>query len=111
MIQAIGKLTVPVPGTPVRATSGQSNPAANLICHGFLFQALPTNTGKVYIGVAGMDKAALSDVLAILPVPTSNLLPTFSAAVTIAPNALRLEQLYLDADNPDEGAICTILVT
>ncbi len=110
MIQAIGKLIVPSPGTPVRATSGQTNPAANLRCHGFLFQALPANLGKIYIGTLGLDKSSLANVLAILAVPTANLLPTFSAAVTISTNSLSLEEIYLDADFSNEGALCTILV-
>ncbi len=110
MIQAIGKLLVASPGTLVRATSGQPDPAANLRCHGFLFQALPGNLGKVYIGGPGLVRASLADVLAILAIPTTNLLPTFSAAVTISTNSLSLEGIYLDADFSNEGALCTILV-
>lgn len=110
MIQAIGVLRVAVPGTPVRATSGQANPAENLRCHGVLFQALPTNTGVVYVGDQALTPGAFTGVFGMLAIPTTNLLPSFSAAVTISTNSLSLEDFYLDAAVANDGAICTILV-
>lgn len=109
MIASIGKLTVAIPGTKVRVTSGELDPNESLQCHGVLFQALPTNTGKVYIGTAALNAGTLLGVLAILPIPTVNQLPTFSAALTISPNAIALQQLYIDADNADDGVLVTIL--
>jgi hypothetical protein len=116
MIQALGKITVPTPGTPVQVTINlpdEGNPAIPPYtrCHGILVQALPTNGGNVYVGTSAMDAVALSGVFAILGVPTANFLPTFSAALTITPNGLMASDFYLDADVNDEGAIVTILVT
>lgn len=110
MIQALGKITVPVPGTPVQAAAGLAAEERQLKCHAVLFQALPTNVGKVYIGLAGMNKSTLVGVYAVLAVPTANQLPTFSAALTWSANGLPLSSFYVDADDVDEGALCTILV-
>ena len=56
MIRAYAKITVPVPGTPVRVTVNESNPAASQGCHGVLIQVLKTNAGAVYVecGVSGV---------------------------------------------------------
>lgn len=109
-IEARGKLSVPTPGTPVRVTAAEANPAETIRVHGYLFQTLPGNTGKMYIGKANLDRTTLVGVLAILAIPTTNLLPTFSAAITWSANGLMLEELYVDADVANEGVLCTVLV-
>lgn len=97
---ANGKTLVTVAGTPVQlATSGYQP------IHAFLIEVLPTNTGRIYVGLAGMNKTTFVGVLAILAVPTANLLPTFSAAITIAPNGLHMEDLWIDAEVNGEGII------
>lgn len=111
MIGALGPLTVPTPGTPVSVSTllpaNKHQP-----CHGILFQALPTNTGKVYVGNRTLDSSTLVGCYAILAIPTTNQLPTFSAALTIAPNGLDAAQtFFVDADNADDGVLVTILVT
>lgn len=109
---ARGAFTVTTPGTPVPITapstgSGTGGNPFNI--HGVLFQALPTNTGKVYVGLAGMNKATYVGVLAILPIPTENFLPAFSTSLTIAPNALILTQFAIDADNASDGVLVSAL--
>lgn len=112
MIDTVGTpLTVPVPGTLVRVTSLRPNPAAHVGVHGIMFQARPANVGRVYIGRATMNRGALTDTYAVIPVPTLNFLPTFSIALTIAPNALPLEDFYVDADNVGDGVLVTFLVS
>lgn len=111
MIRPVAKILVATAGTPVQATSQEPDPTKPVVIHGILVQALPTNQGHVYIGTATMDKDTLADVFAILATPTANFLPTFSAALTIAPNGLSLNQFWIDADNNDDGALVTILVT
>lgn len=116
MIQALGKIVVVTPGTPVAVTSllpPEGNPAQVQYtrCHGILVQALPTNGGNIYIGDSELDAATLAHCFAILGVPTANFLPTFSAALTITPNGLMASDFYLDADVNGEGALVTILVT
>ena len=105
-----GKVVVPTPGTPVRATAANTTPSKHVACHGIMFQVLPTNAGKVYIGRANMDKTAYTGLFAILVAPSASQLPNFSAAITQAPNALGVEEFYIDADVAGEGVIVTILV-
>ena len=111
MIQAYAKITVAVPGTPERVTKGESNPAATQGCHGVLIQALPTNTGKIYIGTSAMSKAAFTGLFAMLAVPNTNFIPSFSAALTLSPSAIQLRDLYIDADVATDGVIVTALIT
>jgi hypothetical protein len=75
-----------------------------------MFEVLPTNVGRVYIGAPTMDRATYTDLYAILAIPTDNFLPTFSVALTIAPNALCLNDFYIDADESGDGVIVTYLV-
>lgn len=117
MIQPVGKFVVTTPGTLVSAMSQAADQSKPGICHGVMFQALPTNQGLVYIGTAAMVRATLANVYAILSIPTQDSngniisLPTFSAALTIAPNGLALSAFYLDADVANDGVLITILVT
>jgi len=105
-----GRVVVPVPGTPVRVTAANADPRQHVACHGIMFQVLPTNTGRVYVGGAQLDRVAVTNVFAMLPAPSSTQLPNFSAAITQAPNALGVEEFWIDADNAGEGVIVTILI-
>lgn len=102
---------VSVPGTLVQATSLEPDPAKPLSCHGVLFQTLPTNTGRVFIGTRNLVRATLAQCFAWLPIPTVNQAPSFSVALTIAPNGLKLNDYWVDADVANDGVIVTILVT
>lgn len=106
----IGAIAVPTPGTPVRATSTQTLPAEKFSCHGVLIQAMPLNTGRIYIGRATMNKATLANLFAVLAIPTDHTIPSFTAALTIAPNSVNLSDIYLDADVAAEGALVSVLV-
>ena len=110
MLTAIGPLTPSAPGTPVRFTSTQANPSEKFACHGVLAQAMPANTGKVYIGLSTMNKSTLANVVAVLAIPTDNTIPSFTAALTLSPNAVNLSDLYLDADVASNGAIVSVLI-
>lgn len=111
MNRPVGRLIVAVPGTLVQATSLEPDPTKPLSCHAVLFQALPTNTGRVYVGTWQLERAALANCFAWLPIPTVNQAPSFSVALTIAPNALKLNDYWIDADVAGDGVIATILVT
>lgn len=105
---ALGKIPVPVAGTPVAVPVPPSiNPPS---CHAVIIEALPGNTGKIYIGLVGLNKTTLAQVLVVLPIPTVNLLPTFSIALTVAGNAINLGQFYVDADISGEGVLISALV-
>jgi hypothetical protein len=105
---ATGKIAVASAGTPVNVpvpSFGWAGPAQPVLStvHAFIIQALSTNAGKIYVGVAGLNKTTLAGVLVVLPVPTVNLIPTFSVSVTEGANALSLSDLWIDADNSGEG--------
>ena len=110
MIRPVARLVVAVPGTLVRATSQEADPDKHIAIHGVMFQALPTNVGIVYIGTSALVRATFTNCFAYLPVPTTNQAPTFSAALTIAPNGLALGQYYIDADNAGDGVLVTVLI-
>ena len=115
MIGCKGAVRVGTPGTPVQITApatGSGNGGNPYNIHGVLFQALPGNTGKVYIGLAGLDIADTDNypgVAAILPIPTTNFLASFSTSLTIAPNALVLTEFWIDADSAEDGVLVTWL--
>ena len=109
MISALGAVTVPTPGTPVRATINRADPSKPIPCHGIMFEALPANTGFVYIGQQNMNRSTLEGVYAVIPVPSTNILPSFSTALTLAPNGLGAHLFWVDADNPTDGVLVTFL--
>jgi hypothetical protein len=112
MIQILGKLIVPTPGTPVRATSMLSpEEAPRFTCHGVLFQAMASNTGKVYIGKDSMNKSTLADCAAVLAIPTANIIPGFGISHYLAPAAVDISELWIDADQANEGVLITVLIT
>ena len=110
MIQALGKLQ-PTPGTPLRATQNITPlPGQRYAVHGVMLQALPTNVGKVYIGKQTLNRAAYSDLYAVLAIPAGAALPSFSTALTLAPNAINLADFWVDVDTAGDGVIVTVLV-
>jgi hypothetical protein len=109
LLLSLGATRVPTPGTPVALVlpaDFRDQPK----CHAFLIQALPTNTGKVYIGGATLNKSTYVGVHSILPVPTTNLLPTLSVSVAQASNGLTLDTLRFDADIATDGVLISVLV-
>lgn len=107
----LGRITVATSGTPVRATVNEGNPAARHAAHSILFERdVTTETGKVYI----LDRedaviATRVGVLAVLAIPTDNLLPSFSLTVTSSPNGFDTADFWVDADNDGEGCIVSVI--
>src|SRR5512146_2093733 len=99
---SLGQITAS--GTNVRITSNQSDPTARVPCHSFLIEVLPTNTGRTYVGSATMNRTTLVGVYAVLAVPTSNLLPTFTA------NHFNLADVYITTDTQGEGVLASYVV-
>lgn len=113
MLKVFGPLVVATPGTPVRASvlvTAPDNPASYKV-HAVLMQARPSNVGKVYIGMLGLNRATLAGVATVLAIPTANSLAAFSVAHTISPAGVDLSDLWLDADNAGDGVLLTVLVT
>ncbi len=98
-IQALGKVAVPVPGTPVRVYAGSPAVRGKSI----VVQALAANAGPVFIGTAGMLKATGAAVSAQLAASASI---SFDAQEG---NPLNPEQLYVDANNAGDGIYVTVV--
>lgn len=111
----LGRVNVAAAGTPARATANQSDPTKRIAAHGIMFEVWPTNVGLTYVGTEGMNKTTGFNVLAVLPLPSldSNgdpvFLPTFSLALTIAPNGLNPADFYIDADDNNAGLLVSVL--
>lgn len=98
------------PGTLIRLTRGQPNPAEKFAIHGILVQACKANVGRTYIGGPALDRATEADVIATLAIPTANSIPSFAAALTLSPNGLNLADYYFDADTAQDGVKVTVII-
>ena len=108
---SIGKITVTTAGTPVRLTSTQSDATARYPCHALLVQQIPGNTGRLVLGVSGMNSSTYAGCLALLGVPTNTILPSANGGITHAPNAFNLADFYLDASVSGEGGLVSVLIS
>lgn len=105
---SLGRILVPVAGTPRQLpVPAAINPPS---CHAVIIESLSGNTGKVYIGVAGLNKTTLDGCLIVLPIPTANTLPTFSIALAAGANAIRLSDLWFDVDVGGDGVLVSALI-
>lgn len=112
MYLALGPARVTSAGTPIVLTVVL--PASyqdQFPFHAIMLQALPSNTGQIYIGSPGLNKSTYAACGTILAPYTVIPLHTFSAALTIAPNGLAMKSFVIDADNSDEGVLVSILRT
>jgi len=109
---AIGPIVTPSPIAAVNAASNIPGYSASrpVPCHAIMFQTLLTNLGRVYIGRPDMDPTTMEGVFCALGVPTINLTPNFSVAITLAPNALNLGDYWVMSDLAGEGIFGTYLV-
>lgn len=111
MIVSLGPLRVTQPGSPQRVTVNLQKPLERYAVHGVLLQVLPTNAGKIYVGNSELNRATFVGLYGMLAIPTANVLPTFSAALTLSPNAINLTDMFIDADQNNDGVIVSVLVT
>ena len=108
-LRSLGQVTTNA-GTPIRLTTNESDATAHLACHSFMCEALQGNTGRVYIGSADMVRATGVGVYAVIPIPTDTVLPAFTATISFLPNALVMNELFLDVDVNGEGVLVSYLV-
>jgi len=106
-----GKIIVVTPGTIVRVTSLLPDPEKHYPCHAVMFQVLPENTGRIYIGSVNMSRTARTRLFAMLGVPTVNFIPAYNASHTISPNGFKMNIFYVDADVGGDGVIIADIVT
>jgi len=109
MLRPLGKIN-PTPGTPVAVVSllppsGYPEPV-----HGVLIQARRANVGYAFVGNRDMVAATDEGLYAQLAVPTVNTIPSFTAALTLAPNAINLADLYIDVITLGDGVIVSVLI-
>ena len=100
------KVLVPTPGTPVPLSTSIHT------AHSIQVQPILANAGSVYVGIGGLVKGTLVNVMAVLPKPsssTSGPLPPWSAANEAASNGISVQEVFIDADNANDGVIVTII--
>jgi hypothetical protein len=112
MIQSLGYVTLPSPPTPTRATANRTDPTLRVATQALIFQALPTNTGKIYVGTASMNTTTGVGVFGVIPAPTdatTGPFPSWSPSLPVVPAALNAGEFYIDGDNGGEGVIVTLV--
>lgn len=120
MTQTIGKITVPVAGTPIQlsaqATFQEALTELGLSTvfvkvHAIHFQALPTNSGNVYLGKSALVKASYTRVGYTFLTPTDTYLPAFGITDDATAAGVDCSAIWLDADVSGNGLSVMIEVT
>lgn len=98
--RSFGKISVPAPGTPVRVTSDTT-----IRAHRIRFAVAIGETGRVFLGVQGMNKATGAGV-------AKEFWPTGAGGgvadelvIESAAGELRPSDYYVDANSAGEGLI------
>jgi len=99
-----GPVKVAVPGTPVQLTaqlvaSGECLLGDPVAVNKISVVSLPSNTGAVYVGIAGMNKSTMHGVLFTFSAGNMGWQITNNEAA----NTYRFDQMYVDADVAGEG--------
>jgi hypothetical protein len=97
---------VPTPGKPVRVVPIQTN------CNAIYFEVLPTNTGKIYIGLSNLVSSTLVGALRVLLPPPANpqFLDSWYAQGRTAMGPIDASTIFIDSDNANEGVMISYLV-
>ena len=100
----IGAVTVPSPGTPVQlisvlVTAGICLAGESVPVNKATITSLPTNTGNVYLGIAGMNKTTLTGVLYVFT--SANV--SWPLTNNVGLNTYQFDGLYVDVDVAGEG--------
>jgi len=98
--KSLARITVATPGTPVQITVNEAVPGAQVGTHSILFERDdPNDTGLIYVGrSSSMVRATLFDVIAILPAPSTGVLPSITITLTPGMNSLNAADFFVDAD-------------
>jgi hypothetical protein len=98
--RSLGKIAVPTPGTPVRVTSDTS-----IRAHRIRFAAVIGETGRVFLGVQGMNKATgIGVVKEFWPTGAGGGVAD-ELVLESAAGDLRPWDYYVDANTAGEGLI------
>lgn len=115
--KSLGLVTVATAGAPVRATANISSAAPfgqssqMYFCMAILFQAAPANGGKMYVGDNPTFSKGGAGQLAIIGVPTTNVIPSAGVNVPNAPNGLNAGDYYIDADTNGNSVSVSVLIS
>jgi hypothetical protein len=102
IINSLGRVNVPVPGTPVPLTTNHAITASKLFV-----QAIPGLTGKTYLGSHTLTKSTLAGVARILGPNASGFSENFFLESQDGTNGIRLADYSIDADVANEGLLVT----
>jgi hypothetical protein len=103
IIKSLGRVNVPVPGTPVPLAADPSITASKLFV-----QVIPGLTGKTYLGSPTMTKSTLAGVTRILwPNSAGGFSENFFLESQDGTDSIRLKDYAIDADVAAEGLLVT----
>ena len=107
---SLGRVTVASPGSPVRATANQADPAKPVLAHSIHIQPVCNNAGHLFIGYSTMDKSTYAGVIEVVPLPSINIHQKFVRSSDCSINGLNAADLYVDSDVTGSAAIVSIEV-
>ena len=111
MWHSLGKVVIAAAGTPVIATTNETDSSKRYACQTVFFQQVESNTGKLYIcDRATANHTTLFGVLAVIPAPTltdqvASVLPWAQVSVPSAPAALNAAEFWIDADQTNDACL------
>lgn len=106
MLTGLGRVVVAAAGTPVQLTTQQLGTRVQRV----RIQAEHDNTGRIYVGLAGMVVATGVNVLGVVGIPAaSGEIPAFDIGAAGLPTGVSLSDLWLDASVSGDGAyVCWV---
>ncbi len=105
MLVSLGKITVVSAGTPVALSAGVTVNVNTLF-----IQAINTNTGLTYVGLASMVRGTFSNVLRVIGKPsTTGNIPDWTVGSFVSVSAIDLKALFIDSDVSGEGVLVSYL--
>jgi len=118
-LRVLGKVTVTVGGVPERVTKNLPNPTARIDVQAIFLQALPTNSGLVYVRTRGAsgsltdDRGTLAVTMSCIPAPTSPVtgpFPSVTMSEPVIPSGFNLADLCLDVDQDGDGVLVSAVI-
>ena len=97
---AMGKIAPTTPGTPVLVTAD-----SKILAGRVMFAVPTTNTGKVYLGQPGMNKATLAGVMRDFS--PAQVGPQDGAVLWTSDEFFQMSEYAIDADVAGDGLLVT----
>jgi hypothetical protein len=103
--KSLGAIKTTTAGTPVQVTADATIKAARI-----RFQAIQGNTGKVFLGVASLNKGTFANAIAEFAIPGSAQPPDVTIDSVDGSNSLVLAEYWVDSNVNAEGFIVSYWV-